>query len=49
MAMSPPAPLADADKLNALRTLDQFREWRSLDDKASALFVAGLLPAAKSR
>src|SRR5512132_2423985 len=37
MALSPPAPLADAGKLNALRRLDQFREWRSLDDKRYCL------------
>jgi hypothetical protein len=32
MALSPPPPLSDADKLDALRVLDQFREWHSLDD-----------------
>jgi hypothetical protein len=33
MASSPPAALSDADKLDALQRLDQFRQWRSLDDK----------------
>ena len=43
MALSPPAPLADADKLNALRRLDQFREWRSLDDKRYCLVCGKII------
>jgi hypothetical protein len=43
MALSPPAPLADADKLNALRRLDQFREWRSLDDKRFCLVCGKII------
>ena len=43
MALSPPAPLADADKLNALRRLDQFREWRSLDDRRFCLVCSRLI------
>jgi hypothetical protein len=37
MPFSPPVPLTDEDKLNALRRLDQFREWHSLDDKRFCL------------
>lgn len=37
MAFSPPTPLSDADKLRALRQLDQFRDWRSLDDQRYCL------------
>ena len=37
MTLSPPAPLSDADKLAALKQLDQFREWRSLDEKRYCL------------
>ncbi len=43
MELSPPAPLADADKLNALRRLDQFREWRSLDDKRYCLVCGKII------
>jgi hypothetical protein len=43
MTLSPPAPLADADKLNALRRLDQFREWRSLDDKRYCLVCGKII------
>lgn len=43
MALSPPAPLADADKLNALRRLDQFREWRSLDDERYCLVCGKII------
>jgi hypothetical protein len=37
MALSPPHHLSDADKLDALRVLDQFREWHSLDDNRYCL------------
>lgn len=37
MGISPPIPLSDTDKLAALRRLDQFRQWRSLDDKRYCL------------
>jgi len=43
MQFSPPAPLADGDKLNALRRLDQFREWRSLDDKRYCLVCGKII------
>jgi hypothetical protein len=37
MALSPPVRLPDTDKLDTLRRLDQFRHWRSLDDKRYCL------------
>jgi hypothetical protein len=43
MALSPPTPLPDADRLNALRRLDQFREWRSLDDRRFCLVCSRLI------
>ena len=43
MKLSPSAPLADSDKLDALRTLDQFREWRSLDDKRYCLVCGKII------
>jgi hypothetical protein len=33
MGLSPPNSMSDTDKLAALQRLDQFREWRSLDQK----------------
>ena len=43
MALSPPTPLSDADKLHALRQLDQFREWRSLDDQRYCLVCGRII------
>lgn len=43
MALSPPTSLSDADKLEALRSLDQFREWRSLDDKRFCLVCGKII------
>jgi hypothetical protein len=43
MALSPPTPLADSDKLEALQRLDQFREWRSLDDKRFCLVCGKII------
>ena len=37
VTLSPPITISDADKLEALRRLDQFRHWRSLDDKRYCL------------
>ena len=37
MSFSPQSILSDADKLDVLRRLDQFREWHSLDDKRFCL------------
>jgi hypothetical protein len=43
MALSPPTPLSDADKLDALQRLDQFRQWRSLDDKRFCLVCGKII------
>jgi hypothetical protein len=43
VALSPPIALSDAEKLDALRRLDQFREWRSLDDKRFCLVCAKII------
>ena len=43
MTLSPPSPPADADKLNVLQRLDQFREWRSLDDKRYCLVCGKII------
>ena len=43
MALSPPTPPPDAAKLDALRRLDQFREWRSLDDKRYCLVCGKII------
>jgi hypothetical protein len=43
MAISPPVALSDSDQLDALRRLDQFREWRSLDDKRFCLVCAKII------
>jgi hypothetical protein len=43
MTSSPPAPLTDAEKLAALRRLDQFRDWRSLDEKRYCLVCGKII------
>jgi hypothetical protein len=43
MALFPLAPLADVDKLIALRRVDQFREWRSLDDQRYCLVCGKII------
>jgi hypothetical protein len=43
VASFPPVALSDADKLDALRRLDQFREWRSLDDKRFCLVCGKII------
>jgi hypothetical protein len=40
--LSPPAS-SDVEKLDALRRLDQFRQWRSLDDKRYCLVCGNLI------
>ncbi len=42
MTLSTTARLADDEKLDVLRQLDQFRQWHSLDDKRYCL-VCGIL------
>jgi hypothetical protein len=37
VVLSSPINLSDAEKLEALRSLDQFRSWHSLDDKRYCL------------
>jgi hypothetical protein len=43
VAPSPPVAWSDADKLDALRRLDQFREWHSLDDKRFCLVCGKII------
>lgn len=43
VSLSPPNTLSDADRLDVLRRLDQFREWHSLDDKRFCLVCGKIL------
>ena len=43
MALSPAVTLSDTDKLDALRRLDQFRQWHSLDEKRYCLVCGKLI------
>ena len=43
MALSLAVTLPDADKLDALRRLDQFRQWRSLDEKRFCLICGNII------
>ena len=43
MALSPPITLSNVDKLDALRRLDQFRQWRSLDEKRFCLVCGQII------
>src|SRR5262245_45208134 len=43
MTLSPPFPLSDTNKLAALQRLDQFREWRSLDDRRYCLVCGKII------
>jgi hypothetical protein len=43
MTLSPPVQLSDADKLEMLRRLDQFREWRSLNDRRYCLVCGKII------
>ena len=43
VALSPPIALSDADKLDALRRLDQFRQWGSLDEKRFCLVCGKII------
>lgn len=43
MALSSAVNLSDADKLDALRRLDQFRQWRSLDEKRFCLVCGKII------
>jgi hypothetical protein len=41
--LSPPIKLSDVDKLDALQRLDQFRPWRSLDEKRYCLVCSKII------
>ena len=43
MLLSPPIKLSDVDKLDALQRLDQFRPWRSLDEKRYCLVCGEII------
>jgi hypothetical protein len=43
VTLSPPVTLSDAEKLDALRRLDQFRQWRSLDEKRYCLVCGKII------
>jgi len=43
VVLSFPVTLSDADKLEALRRLDQFRQWRSLDEKRYCLVCGKII------
>lgn len=43
MALLPPIKLSDDDKLEALRRLDQFRKWNSLEEKRYCLVCSTLI------
>ena len=43
MPLSPPVTLSDVDKLDALRRLDQFRQWRSLEEKRYCLVCGNII------
>jgi hypothetical protein len=43
MALSPPVTLSDVDKLEALRRLDQFRNWHSLEDRRYCLVCGNII------
>ena len=43
VALSPPITLPEVDKLDLLRRLDQFRQWRSLDEKRFCLVCGNII------
>ena len=43
VAVSHPVTLSDADKLDALRRLDQFRQWHSLNEKRYCLVCGEII------
>jgi hypothetical protein len=43
MALSSSVTMSDTDKLNALSRLDQFRQWRSLDEKRFCLVCGKII------
>ena len=49
VTLSTPARLADDEKLEVLRRLDQFRQWRSLEDKRYCLVCGTLISGRQIR
>jgi hypothetical protein len=47
MALLPPIKLSDDDKLDALRRLDQFRKWNSLEEKRYCLVCGSIITGRK--
>ena len=43
MTLSSPVTLSEIDKLDVLRRLDQFRQWRSLDEKRFCLVCGQII------
>jgi hypothetical protein len=43
VTLSPPIKLSDADKLDGLRRFDQFRPWRSLEEKRYCLVCGKII------
>ena len=43
MTLSSPVTLSEIDKLDVLRRLDQFRQWRSLDEKRFCLVCGKII------
>jgi hypothetical protein len=43
MTLADPVNLSDPDKLDVLRALDQFRQWRSLDEKRYCLVCGKII------
>lgn len=43
MALSPPTALSDEGKLDALRRLDRFREWHSVDERRYCLVCGKII------
>src|SRR5439155_19829988 len=43
MALSPPVNLADPEKRDVLCRLDQFRQWRSLEEKRYCLVCGNII------
>ena len=43
MSFSPQSTWSDAEKLDVLRRLDQFREWHSLDDKRFCIVCSNII------
>src|SRR5438128_8133093 len=43
VTLSPPITLSETDKLDALHRLDQFRQWRSLDEKRYCLVCGKII------